>query len=369
MNYKEALFFTAKCLTLRNFPGKIPEVCNEITTGLVKWEKIVQISSGHYVFPALFIQLKQAGLLNELPPELVEYMEEFTNLNRIRNIQIMEEAAEITNLLNQHGISPIFLKGTAHLFDGLYLDVAERIISDMDFLVPEDKMVEAAEILIKNGYKPSMNYNPKNSVVTKHFPRLINANKIAAVEIHRQIMNFPFNKSIDLNNILEEKQKLNLPNNAFVLSDKYQIIHNILNTQINDFGYIYSKIFLRQSYDLLLLSQKTNPLTIAQNFGKFFNPMNANLALANLLFDNPGVITYKKNLCAKYYVSRIKFNFNHVRWARFSNVILYFFVRFYFIAYLLLNSITNKSVRLSVYARLSNPKWYGAHIRSYRKMG
>lgn len=369
MTFKEALFFTAKCLTLRNCPEKIPEVCNEIKTGLVEWEKIVQISSGHYVFPALYIQLKQAGLLGELPPELVDYMEDITNLNRVRNMQIMDQAIEITKLLNHNGISPIFLKGSAHLFDGLYIDIAERIIGDIDILVPEDKMVESAEILIKDGYKSSMIFNPKNSVVTKHYPRLINANKIAAVEIHRQIMNFPFYKSIDLYSILKEKRKLNLPHNAYVMSDEYQIIHNILNTQINDSGYIYSKIFLRQCYDLLLLSQKTNPLDIVQNFGKFFNPMNANLALANLLFDNPGIIPYKKNLRAKYYVSRIKFNINHVHLSRFYVVIIYFLVRFYRNAYLLLNSIFNKSVRSSVYARLSNPKWYGAHIRSYRKMG
>ena len=368
MTYKEALFFTAKCLTLRNYPGKIPEVCNEIKTGLVEWEKIVQISSDHYVFPALFIQLKQTGLLNELPIELVEYIEKITNLNRVRNIHIIDQAIEISKLLNHNGISPIFLKDTAHLFDGLYNDIAERIIGDIDFLVPEDKMVEAAEILIKNGYKTTMKYKSNSGAVTKHYPPLLNANKIAAVEIHRQIMNFPFYKSIDLHNILRKKRKLNLPHSAFVLSDKYQIIHNILNTQINDFGYVYTKIFLRQCYDLLLLSQKTNSLTLIQNFDKFFNPMNANLALANLLFDNPDIIPYRKNLWAKYYVSRIKFKLNHVRLARFSVVIIYFLIRFYMNAYLLLNSIFNKSVRSSVYARLSNPKWYGAHIRSYRKM-
>ena len=368
MTYKDALFFIAKCLSLRNCPEKIPEVREKIRTGVTDWEKIVQISSAHYVFPALFVQLKQALILNEMPPELVEYMEEITNLNRTRNIQIMDHAVEISQLLNDNGISPVFLKGTAHLFDGLYTDIAERIIGDIDFLVPEDKMVEAAEILINNGYKPSVEYKPEIGAISKHYPPLINSKKTAAVEIHRQIMNFPFYKSVNLRKILEEKRKLNLPNNAFVLSDKYQIIHNILNYQINDSGYFYSKISLRQCYDLLLLSQKTNPLTVVQNFGNFFNPMNVNLALANLLFDNPGIIPFKKNLWTKYFVSRIKFNLTHVRWARISSAVLYFSTRFYMNIYLLLNSVTDKSVRISVFARLSDPKWYGTHIRSYRKM-
>jgi len=37
--------------------------------------------------------------------------------------------------LNTAGISPIYLKGTGNLIDGIYGDVGERIIGDIDFLV------------------------------------------------------------------------------------------------------------------------------------------------------------------------------------------------------------------------------------------
>jgi hypothetical protein len=31
----------------------------------------------------------------------------------------------------EHDISPIFLKGTAHLLDGMYMDIGERMVGEI----------------------------------------------------------------------------------------------------------------------------------------------------------------------------------------------------------------------------------------------
>ena len=115
MNYKEALFFIGKCLTLGCYPEKTDEVRKVICSGSVIWEQVVWASTDQFVFSALYLQLKRVGLLPELPSDLVEYMEEFTSINRDRNYLIINQAHEISELLNHHGIVPIFTNG--YLYD------------------------------------------------------------------------------------------------------------------------------------------------------------------------------------------------------------------------------------------------------------
>ena len=72
-------------------------------------------------------------------------MELITGLNRERNQQISTQARALNTLLLNHGITPIFLKGTGNLLAGLYTDIAERMIGDIDFILPKDK-----QFLIEN---------------------------------------------------------------------------------------------------------------------------------------------------------------------------------------------------------------------------
>jgi hypothetical protein len=71
----------------------------------------------------LYCNLKRADFLHYLPTDLVAYMKHITDLNRERNQQIVEQAKEINELLLTNNITPIFLKGTGNLLEGLYDDI------------------------------------------------------------------------------------------------------------------------------------------------------------------------------------------------------------------------------------------------------
>ena len=68
---------------------------------------------------------------------MVQAFTKIYGLNRERNIQILQRIDDITAELNKKNIQPVFLKGTANLLDGLYSDLGERMIGDIDFLVKE----------------------------------------------------------------------------------------------------------------------------------------------------------------------------------------------------------------------------------------
>ena len=134
MTYKETLFFVGKCLTISLEKHNKEIIENQLKSGNIDWDNIVKLSTSHYVFPALYCNLKRASFLHYLPNDLVEYMKHITDLNRERNQQIIEQAKEINDLLLANNITPIFLKGTGNLLEGLYEDIAERMVGDIDLL-------------------------------------------------------------------------------------------------------------------------------------------------------------------------------------------------------------------------------------------
>ena len=98
MNYKETLFFIAKCLTISLEKKNRHEIEVILKTTDVDWDAVVKVSTGHFVFPALYCNLKRADFLKYLPTDLVDYMKYITNLNRDRNKQIITQAHELNTL-------------------------------------------------------------------------------------------------------------------------------------------------------------------------------------------------------------------------------------------------------------------------------
>ena len=75
------------------------EIEKQLQLKIIDWEAVVEVSTAHYVFPAMYCNLKRVGFLHYLPQELVNFMEHITNLNRERNQQIITQAKELNTLL------------------------------------------------------------------------------------------------------------------------------------------------------------------------------------------------------------------------------------------------------------------------------
>ena len=66
MNYKETLFFVAKCLTISLEEENKKEIENQLKTTEIDWDADVKASTTNYVLTALYCNLKRAYFLEYL---------------------------------------------------------------------------------------------------------------------------------------------------------------------------------------------------------------------------------------------------------------------------------------------------------------
>ena len=354
MNYKETFLFVSKCLTITHNKDNRHFIKEELESKNINWDNIVKISTNHYVFPALYCNLKRANFLYYLPKQLVSYMKHITELNRERNLQIIEQAKEINEILLENNITPVFLKGTGNLLEGLYEDIAERMVGDIDFIIEKRNADKTLDILAENEYLYS-NKMKKQIGYIKHYPRMVKKGSINAIEVHLEMTLKKFSSIFNFQII---KSQLRGKDTFTLLSYEHQIIHTIINKQLNDYGYLYKNIALRNYYDIFLLSFKTNTLKSIDKFPTIFKQLNSFLAIASFIYPNTKSIRFEKNLkSSRYLNSALRLIKTSQKSQNRNNIIRLYIITNYRIK-LIIKALYSKSHFYYVMHKLIDVKWY-----------
>jgi len=257
------------------------------------------------------------------------------------------------------------LKGTAHLLEGLYTDIGTRMVGDIDLIVAENQVEKATQILVKEGYKPMGIFISTKQMGSKHYPRLIHPAELAAVEIHWAVVLKNHKTNLDYFVILKEKQSVNT---VIVPSFKHQAIHNILNTQINDKGFLYGKVSPRQMYDGFLLQQKPRVLESCLQYKYDYYRKTLYLKLIQHIFDFKS-LRIDNSLFLQILMLRYNLSLNNPKINFVINYGIFLILRIIEYVKRIIQACYRKDVRIRVINNLKNPSWYGEHIRSYKTHG
>ena len=285
MNYKETLFFVAKCLTISLEEKNRQEIEKQLKSKSIDWDTVVKVSTSHYVFPALYCNLKRVDFLKYLPQELVSYMQHITNINRERNNQIITQAQELNNLLLANNITPVFLKGTGNLLAGIYQDIAERMVGDIDLIFLKEDYPKAFTLLREFGYDKEIHLELPH----RHYPRIIRKDSIAGVEIHKELLIEKYANEFNYSFVAKDSQDIK---GVAVLSYANKLNLSIIANQINDNGFYYKTMALRNAYDVFILSKKTNAKAAVNALDKLTNPLNCFLAACYEVFNKVDSLEY-----------------------------------------------------------------------------
>jgi len=229
-------------------------------------------------------------------------MQYITDINRERNKKIIAQARELNTLLLANNITPIFLKGTGNLLAELYEDTAERMVGDIDFIFSKEDYPKAITILREFGYsdviKRKYHYPDLDN---KHYRRLQKENNIAAIEIHSKLLNKKkYTNEFNYSFVDKDSQVIN---EVAVLSYANKLNLSIIANQINDNGFYYKTIALRNGYDVFLLSKKTNAKKAVNTLDTLSHPLNCFLAACYEVFNSVDSLEYNNTKQVASYLS------------------------------------------------------------------
>ena len=356
MNYKETLFFIAKCLTISLEVENRKAIEKHLKSETIDWDAVVKVSTSHYVFPAMYCNLKRVGFLQYLPEELVNYMEHITDINRERNKQIISQANELNSLLLANNITPIFLKGTGNLLAGIYEDIAERMVGDIDFIFSKEEYSKAITVLREFGYSEVLKqeYYPPDEF--RHYRRLLKENKISAIEIHKDFLSTrKYTNEFNFSFVEKDSQ---IKKGVTVLSYANKLNLSIIANQINDSGFYYKTIALRNAYDVFLLSKKTIAKDAVNTLDKLSHPLNCFLSACYEVFNSVASLEYNKTKKAASYLRDFNSQFNNPILTRSKpkHIKIYLFIKLGL--YIILKSIIYKEYRVFLFKSLTDKNWY-----------
>jgi hypothetical protein len=175
------------------------------------------------------------------------------------------------------------------------------MVGDIDFIFSKEDYPKAITILREFGYSEveKKEYYPPDE--KKHYRRLQKENNIAAIEIHSELLGIK-KYSSEFNYSFVEKDS-QVVNGASVLSYANKLNLSIIANQINDYGFYYKTMALRNAYDVFLLSKKTNAKNSFSKFKTLKNPLNCFLAICYVAFGEIDSLEYHKTEETDNYLS------------------------------------------------------------------
>ena len=257
MNNTETVAFLCQCLAFwdADLTGTAEETIN---SDRMDWHKVLRCAGQHNVAPALYSALKKSGLLHRLPDDATEYLHAVWSLNRQRNRMLGQALISVCSHLNMIGITPLLLKGAAGLVpDGAYPGADDRIMADLDLLMPEGRTQEARNALEQRGYKQNIpgdkailwenvSEHHHHDIPIRHpdFP--------VKIELHRRIHGVKELDDTDSSVWKGAVKQEYSGAEVFIPGPVFAILHNFIHHQLQDQAFSMNKFDLRRLYEFTL---------------------------------------------------------------------------------------------------------------------
>ena len=307
-----ALDFITECLRTKPSPERLDELRQQLDRMPLGWETMVEIANEEFVTAAVWRPLERCGVAERLPQDLQVYLSDIHRRNRVRNEQTRAQSDAIATPLDRAGISPVLLKGAAHLYTGTYDDPGARMMADLDLLVPESEIEIAWSALRELGYQPQPGPGIRYDI-HHHLTPLRCEAEPALVELHRQVL-FSDRSVVPLADAHASSVAVAAAPSLRVLSPTYRVLQNFWHSELDDEQYRRGNLSLKYLHELVRLEATYGDAidwerirALVAERGKSFI-LDAYLYRAHRLF---GVGTSDRRLASWFHYSRCR---TRVRW-------------------------------------------------------
>lgn len=224
----------------------------------VDWEAVLPLAADHDLLPALWSAGVARGWWTPLPADALErvltrfspgltqpplLLQQAHDTNRIRIGDLMEQGRDILDHLASAGIAAIPLKGWHAVMAGWWADPADRVMRDLDVLVPADQAERAADGLAELGYVPlATGHTPEadHELPAVHLP-----GRPGSVELHTALVVRRWRDVLPAGEVLGP---------GAPMSTTDAVIHSIAHAQLHDEAHLLAHIPLRALHELSVLA-------------------------------------------------------------------------------------------------------------------
>ena len=215
------------------------------------WESVADVAGGHSVIQALYPAFVENELMDLIPDDFLSYVQHLHEINCERNEMMRRQLIDAVLVINKLNIKPLLMKGAAQLFLDTFSNVGDRLLTDLDILVPSDEIKHISNELIAVGYE--LNEDKIHFIETHHhYPPLIKQDECAMIELHRDLMFREQQHVFPTGYAWEKGIDIALPNlaEAKVLVPTYRVFHSFLHRCVVDKLYQKGQIEIRQMHEL-----------------------------------------------------------------------------------------------------------------------
>lgn len=282
---RQALGVVVECLQ----PEAGGSLSAERRRAVVDWARPLALANDHFLAPAMYAGLAEAGGLDGLPADVCAYLALLHRLNRDRNAALRRQAVELVQALGAVGVKPLLLKGGVALFGDVYPDPAARMVRDLDLLVPhgsEDRVVAALQGL---GYRIATRYEAGHNA----YADFVRPHDPGAVDLHRELIEMPY--LLPSSEVWAHAQDAGPPEARFLVPSRTDaMLHHLLHAQIHYQGNFYRAVLeLRQLHEFAVLVRRHQTEIDWERVAQRFHQHRLTCALesyaltAQRLFDSP----------------------------------------------------------------------------------
>ena len=239
-----------------------PLTSSDLPASAAQWEKVLRLSGDHLVTPQLRWALREQDLFSTLPTDVAEYLEAVYTLNLDKNTRCEEQLAKFIQALNSLGVRPLLLKGAAVIVGGLYPTPGERMITDIDVLIPSEHLPEILDRLAAEGYRlANGNGKPENIEEPKHlshhhYPPIYHPDWPVTIELHLHPVPLHYGRLLGADEMFREATPLKWHGGECLLpAPVHFIVHNFIHGFLHDTKYAMKNVSLRQLFEFALASR------------------------------------------------------------------------------------------------------------------
>ena len=194
------------------------------------WEQALALGRLHLVAGRWHGRMAAAGLLSALPPRVQDHLwsEQLLAAERARMVRF--ETDRIAHALGHSGMPLVLLKGAAYILAGLPPGEARRV-SDVDLLVPYDRLAEAEALLNRHGWQsmPHDEYDDHYYRSWMHeLPPLQHVARGATLDVHHNLLPRTDRLCPDPGPLFAAAEPLH-GTRLFVLSPADMVLHSIVH--------------------------------------------------------------------------------------------------------------------------------------------